>query len=552
MTDEELKKQQQDQQGGAQSMGAPSPMQTPTFSQMQSQGIPRPAPWHRQQQQTTPSGVPQGGAPGAAQSDDQTDVQNGGTSGGGGVTGSGTGGPTTKPAPFNPAGQQFGSTLQSMFGNWKPQGEFQGQSQTTAAPTFTPGANPFQMPSGNAPQVGSGPQFAQAQVPGGQAQQVSPWQNTSSAPQAFQPGGFQGSYQAQQAPVTQLTGQFQAPNNPLGAQTTGAIQSFLSNPNGFNSDAVKQSYDYLSKNIDQNYDQGQLALKDEMAKRGLGESSINGERSNILLGNRRSAQEDLANNLMMQQAQSQTSAQQAAIQAAMGYGNQNFSQGLGAYQANAGTNQQNYSQLLGNAAFQGDQNAMQLMQNMGVQGFNNQAGQQGFQNQVTSSQLGNQYGQQNYQNQLQGATTNQGLQQGQQNMTLNALGYNQNAQQQGFQNELQGATTNQALNTNQLNNQLNVGGFNQGLANQGFQNNMQSAGFNAGQNQQQFQNQLSGYGANLAGNQQGFNQQQGLLNNLLGYEQQGFQNQLGTAQFNGSQNQWYQQLLAQIAQSKGA
>ncbi len=465
MTDEELKKQQ-----AAGAPQPPQPMQAPTFSQMQSQGYARPAPQTQQQpgaMYSMKKDMPTDGDTGIPTDDNSTQVTS--TSGTGETKPTGATNPTDPkaPVPFKPQGQQFASQLQSMFGDWKPQGQFQGQAQQTQAPTFQPGANPFQMPQGNATQLG----------------------------QSYQPQGFNGSYNAQQAPTAQLTSQFQAPNNPLGAQTTGALQSFLSNPNGFNSDAVKQSYNYLSGNIDQDFNQKQLALRDEMAQRGLSESSINGERSNILLGNRRSAQEDLASRLLTQQAESQTGAQNAAIQAAMGYGNQNFNQGLSGYQANQGTNQQNFSQMLQNAAFQGDQNAMQLVQNMGIQGFNNQAGQQGFQNQI------------------------------------------------------QGAQAQQGLDTGQLNNQLNVGGFNQNLANQGFQNQMQSAGFNANQNQQGFANQLAGYGANLQGNQQGFNQQQQMLNQLLGYEQQGFQNQLGTAQFNGSQQQWYQQLLAQLAQA---
>ncbi|MGJ0510255.1 MAG: hypothetical protein ACR652_24685 [Methylocystis sp.] len=443
--------------------------QAPTFSQLQSQGYARPAPQQqprpdanylaqaRAQEAAHPGSVskdflpggsmagpqigqaPQGGAmmsmhkdptldgdvPTFDQPTDDSQVTSHTTTGTGNPpTNTGTK-PTdpTKPTPFNPQGQQFAQTLQSMFGNWKPQGQFEGQSQQTQAPTFTPGANPFT------------------------------------------PQGFQGSYQAQQAPGAQFTPQFQGPNNPLANQTTGAVQSFLQNPNGFNSDAVKQSYGYLSGQIDQDFNQGQLALRDEMAKRGLSESSINGERSNILLGNRRSAQEDLASRLLTQQAESQTGAQQAAIQAALGYGNQNFNQGLGAYQANAGTNNQNFQQALATAAFQGDQNAMAIMQNMGIQGFNNAAGQQGYQNQQTQQN-------QNFQNQMQSA------------------GFNAGQNQQGFQNALAGYGANLQGQQQGFNQQQQLLSQLLGYEQQGFQNQLGTAQLNA-QQQQWYQQYLA-------------------------------------------------------------
>lgn len=276
--------------------------------------------------------------------------------------------PSAGPAPTpwntqNPGGQSFGPQLQSMYQNWQP------------------GANPFQT--------------------------------------AYAPGGYTGpGFTATQAPITQQSAQFSAPTNPVMDQTGQAVSSFLQNPNSFSTPAVKQSYDYLSQNIDDQFKQAQTQLGEQMAQRGLSDSSIAGGRLSDLNVAKKSASEQLASQLLTEQAQTGSQAQASAIAAGLGYGGQQFNQALQGNQANLDVNAQNFGQNLAQAAFSGDQNAMAVMQNLNIGGFNNAAAQQGFSNNLAG-----------YGANLAGNQQNFGQQQ---QLLSNMLGY----EQQGFQNQL--------------------------------------------------------------------------------------------------------------------
>jgi hypothetical protein len=510
--DEEKKKREAGAGGGAPQGPAP------TFAMLQRQGYPRPAPQANQGLASTFNGQPMqalasmmGGGPSGPPSGEQRDTgqeaerSRAAYSGGDAtyyaqdrrnagsmqrIPAQQPGGASTQPPPGagmvpfdgirpvtspnspdpNPGTTNgrpqtpFGANLMGQYMNYQGPGQFNGQAQMVNAPQYQAGAGPMAMPQG-------GP----------------------NVPNAYQPGQFQGRYDALSAPGLRQTGQFQGGGSAFGGQLEQALMGQLQNPSSFNQDAVQQMFNRLSGQIDDEYTQKDRLLGEDMARRGLSESSIRGGRMADLNVQKRSAKTELGDRLLERMAQTGSADRQAAISQAMGYDANQFGQGLQGYQANLGANQQNFQQDLMARAFQGDQNAMQIVQNMGIQGFNNQAGQQGFQNQMNTAQMQNQFGNDLFQRQLGASQFNQGLGQAQ------------------FNNQLAGAQ------------------------------------FNAGQNQQQYQNNLTNFQANLGAGQQGFNQRQALLSGLLGYEQQGFDNEFQNRQFEADNDFRNRQLAAAMA-----
>jgi hypothetical protein len=92
-----------------------------------------------------------------------------------------------------------------------------------------------------------------------------------------------------------------------------AIASLLRNPSAFDNEAVMQLYSRLGGQIDDEFAQRQTGLREEMAGRGLSDSSIMGGRLADLNVARRSAQTELADRLATQRAQDYASALQNAI-----------------------------------------------------------------------------------------------------------------------------------------------------------------------------------------------------------------------------------------------
>lgn len=507
-----------------------TPQQNPgaTFAELQRVGRPRPP-------------MPQGGGarPIAPQQAGGAATQPPPPAGGGGIspvhggvqTTTGSAGILPVPGgvqstyPYNypqaPQNASFGTMLQGRYEGYQGQGPFNTSSPQTATPQFRPGAGAVGTSGIQERQVGG---F----TPGASA--VSAPGASPTVPGSYNPGGFQGSYNPIQSPGANLTGQFSAPDTGgLQGQLSGAISGQLSNPNRYNQDAIRSEFERMSGQIDDQFSQKNTLLEEDMARRGLSDSSIRGGRLADLNVEKRSSRTELADRLLEKMAATGSADMNNAISQGLGYGNQQFSQGLQGYQANQGTNQQNFQQMLQDAAFRGDQNAMALVQNMGIQGFNNQAGQQGFQNQMAGAEM---------QNQFQGDQLGRQLAAGQ---------FNQGLAQDQFQNSLNQTRTNQDLSGASQNQLLQALGFNQGLAQDQFQNNMAGAQFGAGQNQQQYQNALTNYQANLGSGQQNFNQQQALLSSLLGYQQQGFENQMQTSQQQLDEEFRQRQLAAAMA-----
>lgn len=198
-----------------------------------------------------------------------------------------------------------------------------------------------------------------------------------------------------------------AGNGTGSGSVDAAIADAMRTPSGFDNAAVQQLYDRLGQNIDDQYAQQDTRLREEMASRGLSDSSIQGGRLADLNVGKREAKTELANQLGIQRAQDfaqQRNAaiglglqgQQQALQRALGYGNLGLD-----------------TQRLGLAA-QGQSFGQQLQ---GLQ-FQNQLGQQGFQNALSSAQLAAA---------LQGQRFGQGL---------SAAQFGNLIGQQGFQNQM--------------------------------------------------------------------------------------------------------------------
>lgn len=518
--DEEEQKKQAE--GGGDSAGG-VPTASPTFAMLQKQGYPRPP-----QPTLQPGAAEAGGVGSPLRNEPVRRIEDSGGGGGGGGSQPPTpigptqpGGPTTQPpptpgwppggpttppgVPTGTAGQTqtpFGRHLQGQYEGYQMPGAFQGGYQPLSGPQYQPGAGPMNVSQ------------SMQMVPQG----YSPQNFYGQAPGAFTPQSFQGQYSAVQSPLMRQTGQFTPQGGGLDSQLQSAISGQLQNPSMFNQQAVQDMYNRLSGQIDDEYSVRNQRLEEDMARRGLADSSIRGGRLADLNVEKRSAKTELGDRLLERMATTGGADRNAAISQAMGYGGQQFSQGLQGYQANQGANQQNFQQDLAQRAFQGDQQAMQLIQNMGIAGFNNQAGQQGFQNQLQGTQMG-----------------------------MDIQGFNNAAGQQGFTNQLNSVQLQNQFGNDAFARQLQASQFNQGLGQSQFNNQLAAQNFNAGQQQQGYTNQLTNFQANLGAGQQGFNQQQALLASLLGYEQQGFENAFQGAQFQADNDFRNRQLAAAMA-----
>ena len=206
-----------------------------------------------------------------------------------------------------------------------------------------------------------------------------------------QPGGPSHMAQPQTFAQMQQSGQARpAPPTPLQQQTQGAVSQQLANPSGYGSEAVQNSYNRLSQNIDDQYTQQERATNEQLAKRGLYDSTkAVGALSDLNVG-KRSAKTELAGQLLDKQAQSASADRANAIAQAMGYDNQQSAnqlaqQGLGLQsrgldqsyalgQGNLGVSQGQLSlaqtgqgQQYGLAQQQLGQQANQFSQNLGLQ-----------------------------------------------------------------------------------------------------------------------------------------------------------------------------------------
>jgi len=165
--------------------------------------------------------------------------------------------------------------------------------------------------------------------------------------------------------------------------TAQQIEAALRNPSAFNNEEVMNLYNRLGMNIDDQFAQEERSLRNEMARRGLADSSIQGGRLSDLNVGRRQARTELADRLATARAQDFANARAQAI----GMGQQQrqnlFGEemGRGNLDINRGQLDISRGQLdVLRDRFGLDQNQQNFLQNMGYLDRYTQFGQQAFEN----------------------------------------------------------------------------------------------------------------------------------------------------------------------------
>ncbi|MGN6205990.1 hypothetical protein [Humibacter sp.] len=159
--------------------------------------------------------------------------------------------------------------------------------------------------------------------------------------------------------------QFQPQQSAVDPALQQRVQGQLQSPNPYGSDAVQRSYNLLSQNIDDQYKLKERATNEEMARRGLYDSTkAVGALSDLNIG-QRDAKTQLAQQLLDAQAQSEGTYQNAAIQNALGYTGQQNSQSVANYLAQLQGSGQQFSQGLQGAQFSEQQRQSDLANALG-------------------------------------------------------------------------------------------------------------------------------------------------------------------------------------------
>lgn len=118
-----------------------------------------------------------------------------------------------------------------------------------------------------------------------------------------------------------------------------SVAQALQNPSAYGSQNVMDSYNMLNQQLSQDYDYQRKQLNDELATRGLSESTIAGQRYSDLSTEQARAQANMATTLANQAALTYGQDRNSALQAGLGLGNLDLSQQLGL--GNLGVAQQN-------------------------------------------------------------------------------------------------------------------------------------------------------------------------------------------------------------------
>lgn len=124
---------------------------------------------------------------------------------------------------------------------------------------------------------------------------------------------------------------FNAPRTD--AATEELLMDMLANPSAYDDEVIKMTFDRLAGSIDDQYDQENVRIHEDMARRGLQDSTVYGGRlqdSNVM---RRSAKTDLGERIIDTAARTRGADRAAALQAGMAFGDQQFSRQATEFQA---------------------------------------------------------------------------------------------------------------------------------------------------------------------------------------------------------------------------
>lgn len=212
------------------------------------------------------------------------------------------------------------------------------------------------------PSPASQPAPAPAPVPG-VTPQMYPRPTTQPPVTAPQPSAPQSAPQSAQPDIMSVLMQHFTQGRgatPLGNGIYGQIMSSLANPSAYGADEAQKTFDRLNSRLSEGYDVERQKIKEEMARRGLSDSTIYGGRLGDVAIQQGRAQSDLAEQIAEQQALRAQQDRASAIQQALGY------QGL--------------------LNDQGQQDFQNLF-NFGQQSFNNQLASAGLNNQLQQQQV---------------------------------------------------------------------------------------------------------------------------------------------------------------------
>lgn len=266
-------------------------------------------------------------------------------------------------------------------------------------------------------------------------------------PANYDPGAY---HSAAGAPQAQGRGVFTNPTqeSPVNAGMLQQIMQGLQNPSRYGAPQAQQTFDLLNRGLTQQGSADKQRIDEDMARRGIYASTTAGGRLGDLASNLNQQRSDFATQVALDQAKNYQGDRASAIAQALGYGGQQFDQGLAGFNANQG------------------------------------AGQQAFGQQATAAQLANDFGNQQYQNNFN---------RDQFRLGQNAQNFGQQAQQYGLNLDRfnAGLAGQQQSWQQQLAALMGLQGFGQ----QSFDNQMTQAQFNNMQQQQQFNNDFQLLGA---------------------------------------------------------
>jgi hypothetical protein len=181
-----------------------------------------------------------------------------------------------------------------------------------------------------------------------------------------------------------------AGTNQVNSATQQAVLGLLGSSDPYTSDDAVSAYKNLSGTIDDQYAQQKQQIQEEMARRGIDASTIYGGRLQDSSVAEKSAKEQLAQNILDIQAQTNAAAKASAISAGAAVGGQSYSQDANTAQLVAALQSGNFAQAL--SAFQANQSAQGQQFSQGEQSLRDYTnfGQQGFNNQLATTQVNNQ------------------------------------------------------------------------------------------------------------------------------------------------------------------
>ncbi len=155
--------------------------------------------------------------------------------------------------------------------------------------------------------------------------------------------------------------------NPLQGQMQQGVSALMANPSAYGSDVVQGTFDRLKGQLDQTFQHDARSLDEMMAKRGLYDSTMAGQKYSDLATEKNRTLADMIQQLTAGQAQQYGADRASALNAGMQFGQQ----GLNQFQANTGAQQgwmgqaMNYDQnQFGNSLATAQQNNQQQQQMM--------------------------------------------------------------------------------------------------------------------------------------------------------------------------------------------